>query len=190
MRCRYFLLSVLVGVVAIPLPARSGAGSVPAATAEDTADAEALVRKYLETFNAPDPVALAGLYAVDGLILPPSGGPVKGREAIKSYWSASSRRDLSFNILQKTVCGEAGFFVGSYSAREARTGRYSPASPFVLLGARARQVPMAGNFTLGLRRGDDGKWQIATDMWTESYPGGFILAGQPNGFNPAARPEP
>ena len=190
MRWRYFVLSVLLGAVTIPLPARPGAAPQPGATVEDTADAEALVEKYLETFNAPDPVALASLYAVDGLILPPSGGPVRGRDAIKSYWSASGRRDLSFNILQKTVCGEAGFFVGSYQAREARAGRYYPASPFSLLGARARQMPMTGNFTLGLRRGDDGKWKIATDMWTENYPGGFILLGQPRGFTPAARQEP
>lgn len=182
MRWRYLVLSALLGAVALDLPARPGAGSMPGATASsaaDTADAEALVQKYLENFNAPDPVALAGLYAEDGLVLPPSGGAVKGRDAIRGYWSRSSRRDLAFNILQKNVCGEAGFFVGSYRAREARTGHFYPASPSALLSPYAREITMKGNFTLGLRRGDDGRWRIATDMWTESYPSGFILAAEP-----------
>src|SRR5262249_44582488 len=81
-----------------------------------------------------DPVALAGLYAEDGLVLPPAGGSVRGREAIRKFWSNSSRRSLSFNMLQKNVCGETGFFVGTYTARENRSGRFYPASPFVLLG--------------------------------------------------------
>jgi ketosteroid isomerase-like protein len=39
---------------------------------------------------------------------------------------------------------------------------------------------VTGNLTPGLRRGDDGKWQIATDMWTETLFGsGFTLAVQP-----------
>ena len=180
MRWRYFLLSVLLGAVAFHLPARSAAGSQPAATAKDAADAEALVEKYLRTFNAPDPIALAGLYAEDGLVLPPSGGAVKGRDAIRSYWSGSSRRDLSFNVLQKTVCGEAGFFVGSYRARETRAGRFLMAGSSLALAANPRETTVSGNFTLGLRRGDDGKWRIATDMWTETlFGGGFTLAAQP-----------
>ena len=174
---RSLILSLLVAVVALPLPA------VPS----EATDAEALVERYLETFNAPDPVALAALYAEDGLVLPPSGGSVRGREAIRNYWSRSSRKDLSFNILQKSVCGDAGFFVGSYVARETRTGRFYPASPFALLGSHPRQADMNGNFTLGLRRGDDGKWRIASDMWTENYFTGFVPAAQPGVIVPAAQ---
>jgi hypothetical protein len=62
---RYFALFLLVAAVAFPLPARSS----------DDADAEALVRRYLSAYNAQDPVALAALYAEDGLLLPPNGGP-------------------------------------------------------------------------------------------------------------------
>jgi ketosteroid isomerase-like protein len=175
---RFLILSLLAATVALPLPAGPS----------ETTDADALVERYLETFNAPDPVALAALYAEDGLVLPPSGGPVRGREAIRNYWSRSSRKDLSFRILQKSVCGEAGFFVGSYLARETRTGRSYLASPFALLGAHPRQVDMKGNFALGLRRGDDGRWRIASDMWTENYISGFIYAGNPGGVVPAAHP--
>jgi ketosteroid isomerase-like protein len=180
MRWRSLVLSLLLAAVAFHLPARPGAAFVPAATAEDAADAEALVQMYLSTFNAPDPIALASLYAEDGLVLPPSGGAIKGRDAIRSYWSGSSRRALAFNVLQKTVCGEAGFFVGRYGARDARTGRFLMAGSPLALAANRRETTVSGNFTLGLRRADDGKWRISTDMWTEDLFGsGFTLAAQP-----------
>lgn len=169
---------LLIAAAAFPLPARTDPGT-------DASGAEAFVEKYLETFNAADPVAMAGLYAEDGLVLPPSGGLVRGREAIQKYWSGSTRRALSFHTLQKTVCGETGFFVGSYFAREARTGRYYPASPFAFLGSKPTQVTINGNFALGVRRGGDGKWRVVSDMWTENYQSGFIYAGQGGRFVPA-----
>ena len=99
---RYFALALLVAAVAFPLPARQSASEDP----------EALVEKYLDAFNAPDPVALAGLYAKNGLVLPPTGGPVLAREAIKKYWTNSGRRGLTLDILRKDVCGDAGFSSG------------------------------------------------------------------------------
>src|SRR5262245_20460390 len=141
---RALILFLLVAAAALPLPARTDAG-------RELSDAEAFVEQYLSTFNAADPVALAGLYAEDGLVLPPAGGSVRGREAIRKFWSNSSRRSLSFNMLQKNVCGETGFFVGTYTARENRSGRFYPASPFVLLGRSGqtgKPSPISGNFTL------------------------------------------
>ena len=171
---RYLALFLLVAATALPLPARTDAGM-------DASDAEAFVEQYLKTFNAADPVALAGLYSEDGLVLPPSGAHVRGREAIRKYWSDSTRRALSFNTLQKSVCGDSGFFVGNYLARENRTGRLYPASPFALLGSRRNPMTMSGNFALCLRRERDGKWKVASDMWTETYASGFIPAGREGG---------
>ena len=171
---RYLVLFLLITAASFPLPARTGA-------ATDTSDAEAFVEEYLKTFNATDPVAMAGLYAEDGLILPPSGVPVRGREAIQKFWSGNSRTSLSFRTLQKNVCGDSGFFVGTYSARESRSGRFTPASPFTLLGSRSSRVPMSGNFALCLRRGDDGQWKVASDMWTEIAWAGFVPAGREEG---------
>src|SRR5215475_6010074 len=170
---RFLVVFLLIAACAFPLPARTDA-------ARELSDAEAFVEQYLSTFNAADPVALAGLYAEDGLILPPMGGSVRGREAIRKFWSDSSRRQLSFSMLQKNVSGGAGFFVGTYTARENRSGRFYPASPFVLLGSSsqvAKPSPISGNFALCVRRGDDGQWKVASDMWTETYRIGFVPAG-------------
>jgi ketosteroid isomerase-like protein len=166
---RYFALFLLVAAVAFPLPARSS----------DEGDAEALVRRYLGAYNAQDPVALAALYAEDGLLLPPNGGPVRGRDAIKNYWTNSGRRGLSFDILKKEVCGEAGFFVGRYQARETSRGEFQLAQrPLALLSNPQRQ-PEQGNFVLCVRRGETGSWRIAADMWNTNAQFGFILAAQP-----------
>lgn len=166
---RYFLLFLVVAAAAFPLPARS----------TDQMDAEALVERYLAAYNAQDPVALAALYAEDGLVLPPEGVPVRGRNAIQTYWTKSGRRGLTFEILQKDVCGEAGFFVGRYAARESSPGQYQLANqPFTLLSTSRRQ-PEHGNFVLCLRRAENGTWRIATDMWNASSQAGFILAAQP-----------
>ena len=180
---RYLVLFLLITAASFPLPARTGA-------AADTSDAEAFVEEYLKTFNAADPVAMAGLYAEDGLILPPTGVPVRGREAIQKFWSGNNRTSLSFKTLQKNVCGESGFFVGTYTARETRSGRFYPASPVVLLGARPSRIPMSGNFALNLRRGEDGKWTVASDMWTEIAWAGFVPAGREEGrIVPAQQPD-
>ena len=166
---RYLLLFLLAAAGALPLPARS----------TDQMDAEALVQRYLSTYNAEDPVALAGLYTEDGLVLPPEGGPIRGRNAIQSYWTKSGRRGLAFDILRKDVCGEAGFFVGRYTARESSRGEYQRANePFTLLST-ARRQPEHGNFVLCLKRGENGNWRIATDLWNATSQTGFILATHP-----------
>jgi ketosteroid isomerase-like protein len=166
---RYFLLFLLAAAGALPLPARS----------TDQMDAEALVQRYLSAYNAQDPVALAALYTEDGLVLPPEGGPVRGRTAIENYWTKSGRRGLTFDILQKDVCGEAGFFVGRYHVRENSRGEFQRANePFALLST-ARRQPEHGNFVLCVKRGENGNWRIATDMWNESSLAGFMLTAKP-----------
>ena len=166
---RYLLLFLLAAAGALPLPARS----------TDESDAEALVRRYLAAYNAQDPVALAALYTEDGLLLPPNGGPLRGRDAIQNYWTKSGRRGLAFDILQKDVCGDAGFFVGRYQARETSDGEFQLAhEPFALLSS-ARRQPEQGNFVLCVKRGETGSWRIAADMWNTNAQSGFILAAQP-----------
>jgi len=166
---RYLALSLLVALAAFPLPAGP----------TELSDAEALVEKYLKAFSAPDPVALAALYAEDGMVVPPAGGPVRGRDAIRNYWSSTGRKGLSFVVLQKNVGGDAGFFVGSYTARESFSGQLLPANGPLARAAYPRRGTMAGSFVLCLKRGDDGAWRIATDMWNQNLLDGFILAAQP-----------
>ncbi len=164
---RRFLLALLVAVVAIPTLADSNGVS----------DADALVQKYLAAVNTPDPVALAALYADDALVLPPQGGSIRGREAIRNFWTKRDRRGLSFEILQKNVCGEAGFYVGKFAARES-LNRVVPAEQLSLAVNRQRD-DVRGSFVLCLRRSEKGSWQIASDLWNETPQIGVVPAAQP-----------
>ena len=167
---RLLVFSLLVAAAAFPLPAR------PSAAASE--DPETLVEKYLDAVNMQDPVALAGLYAKNGLVLPPTGGPVLGRDAIQKYWTASGRRGLTVDILRKDVCGDAGFFVGRYEARQTSGGEFLPANR-ALAQASLRRPAEHGNFVLCVKRGDGNAWQIAADMWNDSAQVGIIPAAQP-----------
>lgn len=164
---RRFLLALLVAVVAIPTLADSNGAS----------DADALVQRYLAAVNAPDPVALAALYADDALVLPPQGTSIQGRDAIKIFWTQRDRRGLSFEILQKNVCGEAGFYVGTFAARES-LNHVLPAERLSLAVNRPRG-DVRGSFVLCLRRSEKGSWQIASDLWNEDLQIGFVPAAQP-----------
>jgi ketosteroid isomerase-like protein len=164
---RRLLLSLVVAVLAVPTLADSSG----------TADADSLVQRYLAAFHAPDPVTLAALYADDALVLPPQGGSVRGRDAIKNFWIGRDRRGLSFQILQKNVCGEAGFYVGKYAASESMN-RFLPAEHLALAVNRPRNG-VHGNFVLCLKRSEKGSWQIASDMWSESLQIGIVPAAQP-----------
>src|SRR6266852_3888446 len=159
---RYLTFSIVLAAVAFTLPA----GPSGLVSSSDLREAETLVEKYLETFNSRDLVALGALYADDGLVVPPSSLPVRGRDAIKNYWTNSTRRGLTFEILQKNVCGDAGFFVGKYKAVQT-PGLFMPAAGFTLAVNRmysGRPGPVQGSFTLCLQRSENGGWRIATDM--------------------------
>lgn len=164
---RRFLLTLLVAVIAVPTLADSSGVS----------DADALVQKYLAAVNAPDAVALAALYADDALVLPPQGGTVRGRDAIKNFWTRRDRRGLTFKILQRNVCGEAGFYVGKFAARESLS-QFAPAESFALAASRHRN-DVRGSFVLCLRRSEKGSWQIASDVWNEDLQIGIVPAAQP-----------
>jgi ketosteroid isomerase-like protein len=68
---------------------------------------------------------------------------VKGRAAIqKLYTHAGS--PLSLRAIAYSINGDVGYIIGGYGA--------------------ARGKPDDGKFTLTLRKGDDGRWLIVSDM--------------------------
>ena len=167
---RYLTFSLLLAAAAFSLPARPS----DEALSGYLADAETLVERYLAAFNARDPVALSALYSENGLVIPPEGVPVRGRDAIKDYWSRSGRRGLIFHMMEKDICGDAGFFVGSYEARQPTLGELNPADGTTR--TILRHEPEHGNFVLCVKRGKNGAWQIATDMWNANPQFGYVPA--------------
>ncbi|HEX5634053.1 MAG TPA: SgcJ/EcaC family oxidoreductase [Gemmatimonadales bacterium] len=127
----------------------SGRFGQPADDAE-RAMAETLAA-YEEASNSGDPGALSALYTDDALLLPPDGGVVSGREAIREFWTGGMETGLSFEVVRTSAGPEGGFIAGRFhlAATDA-----SPAD--------------SGKYVLCLRRGGDGRWRVTADIWNST----------------------
>jgi len=97
-----------------------------------------------ETFwRKGDGAALAGLFDADGFVLPDGAPAVRGREAIQRYYKGPGG-PLVLHAFAFATDGAVGYIIGGFSRQEGQ--------------------PDAGKFTLTLRKGSDGRWQIVSDM--------------------------
>ena len=98
---------------------------------------------YEQAWAAKDEHALAALFTPDGWVLSSGHPPVHGRAAIVARYRDSGG-PLALRALAYTIDGELATIIGAYAA--------------------APGDPDAGKFTLTLRRGDDARWLIVSDM--------------------------
>ena len=98
---------------------------------------------YERAWAAKDAAALAALFAEDGFVLAGGTPPVRGRAAIAKHYTGKGG-PLSLRALHYATEGPVGYIIGAYGAE--------------------RGGPDDGKFTLTLRKGEDGRWLIASDM--------------------------
>jgi ketosteroid isomerase-like protein len=98
---------------------------------------------YEAAWRAKDAAALATLFAEDGFVLSSGNPPIRGRAQIQKHYTGKGG-PLALRALAVATEGSVGYIIGGY-AREA--GR-----------------PDIGKFTLTLRKGEDGRWLIMSDM--------------------------
>jgi len=121
---------------------------VPAAEAGQSAvalppDMARVLTDYETAWKAGDAAALSSLFAEDGFVLGQGRSPVKGRAAIqKLYTHAGS--PLSLRAFAYATNADVGYIIGGYSAEHGRRDD--------------------GKFTLTLRKSEDGRWLIFSDM--------------------------
>lgn len=106
---------------------------------------------YEEASNSGDAGALTALYAEDALLLPPDGGVVSGREAIREFWTEGMEPGLSFEVVQTSATPEGGFIAGRFHLAPTDA---APAD--------------SGKYLICLRRGSDGRWRVVADMWNST----------------------
>jgi uncharacterized protein (TIGR02246 family) len=71
-----------------------------------------LGRQYDANYANKNPAAMAALYAPDGLLVSPSGPIVRGREALRAYYTkrfASGARGHTIKVLEVHVQGNGGY---------------------------------------------------------------------------------
>ena len=69
---------------------------------------EATVRQYVAASNQGDAEALADLYTVDAMLLPPDHEPIQGREAIGAFWRQGTDQGLEVSMLAITALRGGG----------------------------------------------------------------------------------
>jgi uncharacterized protein (TIGR02246 family) len=107
------------------------------------AELQRVLSDYELAWRARDAAALAELFAPDGFVMAPGRPPARGRDEIRRYYTGRGG-PLSLRALAFATADTVGWIVGGYTAVPGQ--------------------PDGGKFTLTLRRGDDGRWLIVTDM--------------------------
>jgi ketosteroid isomerase-like protein len=98
---------------------------------------------YEAAWQGKDAAALAALFAEDGFVLPNGAPAVRGRAAIERHYTGHGG-PLALRALAFATEGAVGYIIGGYAAEKGQ--------------------PDTGKFTLTLRRAEDGRWLIQSDM--------------------------
>jgi len=98
---------------------------------------------YEASWKAGDAAALSHLFAEDGFVLAAGQATVKGRAAIQRLYTHPGS-PLSLRAFVYATNGDVGYIIGGYSAEPGK--------------------PDDGKFTLTLRKSEDGRWLIVSDM--------------------------
>ncbi len=137
------------------------AGATEEATATIDVDAvraeiEAANAKWSEAALAADPVALAGLYAEDAILVAPGEPRAEGRAAIEAVFTEMFTKmtfgdsDITIDDLNVAESGEIAYVVGSYTG------------PMTL--ADGTTFDDAGTYVAVLKN-VNGEWLLAVDTW-------------------------
>lgn len=112
-----------------------------------------VARQWTQEFNQGDASRLAGLYAHDAVLMPPSDETLISREAIEAYWKRTLQglSDYSVDIVQSRAEGNVLYAAGIWSANVA--------------GADGKPVVVGGNVLRVMERQEDGSWKLRVETW-------------------------
>jgi ketosteroid isomerase-like protein len=140
---RALLIALLTVAAATTAAAQQAPPPGDEPSVELPADLARVLRDYETAWAARDAAALARLFANDGWVLPNGSTPVRGREAIETFYKGHGG-PLALRALGYGAEGSVGYIIGGY--------------------AGTRGAADVGKFTLTLRKGPDGRWLIVSDM--------------------------
>lgn len=126
----------------------------PAADVQPGADEAArTASEWAHRFNSGDAQALAGLYADDAVLMPPTDETLFSRDSIAAYWkkSLAGLANYDVQIVDAQAKGGLLYVAGVWSyERDAGNGR--------------REV-VGGNVLRVMERQGDGSWKLRAETW-------------------------
>ena len=110
--------------------------------------------RWNTAFNGGDAAAVAALYTLDGIVLPPAHAAVKGTAAIAEFWAgliSAGVRDHGIELHDAQSVGDLAYSNGKWWA----TGS----------GDDGKEVRFEGTLVTVLRRERDGSWKTCLHTW-------------------------
>ena len=129
---------MIAGLLAAPAV---GADEVPSVSLP--APLARVLTDYEAAWQKKDAAALASLFTEDGFVLSNGVPPVRGRAAIEKHY-AGQGGPLALRAFAFASEGATGYIIGGFT--------------------RHKGDPDIGKFTLTLRKEQDGRWLIVSDM--------------------------
>lgn len=116
---------------------------------------QAVTDNFLAYFKAKNWDGVSGLYLEDGAIMPPNQPAVQGRAAIRDFVAAFPPLS-AFSIVNQTIDGrgDLAYVRGTYSMTLDMAGNPTDRGKFVEIR----------------RKGPDGVWRFAVDMFSSDVP--------------------
>ena len=131
----FFLLVSVLAALPAEQPSQSSVTLPP--------ELDRILRDYETAWRNKNAAALAALFAEDGFVLSNGVPPVRGRAQIEKHYTGEGGA-LFLRAFAYSTEGSLGYILGGYTQQEGQ--------------------PDMGKFTLTLRKGEDGRWLIFSDM--------------------------
>ncbi|MFZ0735667.1 MAG: DUF4440 domain-containing protein [Candidatus Acidiferrales bacterium] len=115
--------------------------------------------EFAASLNAKNVARATSLYTEDAILLPPNGEIIRGLSSIEACWKQLLEQGLSeirSHSIASGSTGDLGFETGEFEL----TIRV-PGGPV---------IQDRGKYLNVLKRGSDGRWRTAYDMWNSSTP--------------------
>ena len=126
------------------------------ARADDTSVIKAAQASWESAFAGGDgAAAAAAVFAEDARLLPPGEPMVVGREAIGKYWQGgmdAGVKDLKLGLTAVDMVGDDTMI---------ETGTWAVTVP----AKDGSRQPLSGKALVVWKKGSDGVWRMAQDMW-------------------------
>lgn len=151
------LLSVLALLLVI-----TGCSQAPPPV--DSSVITARSQAWEDALNAGDVDAVVALYTPDARILPPNGKMTRGSAGVRAEFSAMIDAGLSGDLtsVEAAVSGDIAYNVGTFTLKSGD------------------ELVDVGKFIEIWRRGDDGQWRIANDIYNSDRPAMMAEASGPH----------
>ena len=110
--------------------------------------------QFMDAFKRGDMDAVSDVYTRDAQLLPPDSAIVRGRTAIKEFWTGARQmgiREASLETLDFHQAGDTGYEIGLYTLRIQPDG--------------GDESQAEGKYVVVWRRDADGAWKWAVDIW-------------------------